>query len=154
MERERECGNSVRKRQLCSGDVGFVTWRSSSSPSPLLHEGFTFQFGIHPGCPPPSANPFFPPKSLLPKNSLDHYNALVRRKNCIFSKGSLYSGAWSEKIFDVQMKKKSFFFMDGCRGHDWGISVKLILSSSIRFFFQEIAVGIKDCPLIFWRLNI
>ena len=30
MERERECKNSVRKRQLCSGDVGFDTWRSSS----------------------------------------------------------------------------------------------------------------------------
>ena len=30
MERERECQNSVRERQRCSGDVGFVTWRSSS----------------------------------------------------------------------------------------------------------------------------
>ena len=30
MERERECQNSVRERQLCSGDVGFVTWRTSS----------------------------------------------------------------------------------------------------------------------------
>ena len=30
MERERECQNSVRERQLCSGDVGFVTWRCSS----------------------------------------------------------------------------------------------------------------------------
>ena len=29
-ERERECRNPVRERQLCSGDVGFVTWRSSS----------------------------------------------------------------------------------------------------------------------------
>ena len=29
-ERERECLKSVRERQLCSGDVGFVTWRSSS----------------------------------------------------------------------------------------------------------------------------
>ena len=30
MDRERECRNPVRERQLCSGDVGFVTWRSSS----------------------------------------------------------------------------------------------------------------------------
>ena len=30
MEHERECQNSVRERQLFSGDVGFVTWRSSS----------------------------------------------------------------------------------------------------------------------------
>ena len=30
MERERGWRNSVRERQLCSGDVGFVTWRSSS----------------------------------------------------------------------------------------------------------------------------
>ena len=30
MEREREYQNSERERQLCSGDVGFVTWRSSS----------------------------------------------------------------------------------------------------------------------------
>ena len=30
LERERGWLNSVRKRQLCSGDVGFVTWRSSS----------------------------------------------------------------------------------------------------------------------------
>ena len=30
-ERERECRNSERDQQLCSGDVGFVTWRSSSN---------------------------------------------------------------------------------------------------------------------------
>ena len=30
LERERECRNSIRERQLCSRDVGFVTWRSSS----------------------------------------------------------------------------------------------------------------------------
>ena len=30
LERERESRNPVRKRQLCSGDVGFVTWRSLS----------------------------------------------------------------------------------------------------------------------------
>ena len=30
MERQRECRNPVRERQLCSGDFGFVTWRSSS----------------------------------------------------------------------------------------------------------------------------
>ena len=30
LERERECRNSVRERQLCSGDVDFVTWHSSS----------------------------------------------------------------------------------------------------------------------------
>ena len=30
LERERECRNPVRERQLCSGDVGYVTWRSSS----------------------------------------------------------------------------------------------------------------------------
>ena len=30
MERERERQNPVRERQLCSGDVGFVTWRSLS----------------------------------------------------------------------------------------------------------------------------
>ena len=30
MERERECQNLVREGQLCSGNVGFVTWRSSS----------------------------------------------------------------------------------------------------------------------------
>ena len=35
MERERECRNSVRKRQLCSGDVGFVTWRFSPLPPPF-----------------------------------------------------------------------------------------------------------------------
>ena len=29
LEREREWRNSVRERQLCSGDVGFVTLRSS-----------------------------------------------------------------------------------------------------------------------------
>ena len=33
MERERESRNPIRARQLCSGDVGFVTWRSSSSPA-------------------------------------------------------------------------------------------------------------------------
>ena len=30
MKREQECQNPVHERQLCSGDVGFVTWRSSS----------------------------------------------------------------------------------------------------------------------------
>ena len=30
LERERGWRNSVRERQLCSGDVGFITWRSSS----------------------------------------------------------------------------------------------------------------------------
>ena len=29
-EWKRECQNPVRKRQLCSGDVGYVTWRSQS----------------------------------------------------------------------------------------------------------------------------
>ena len=33
LEWERECRNPVRERQLCSGDVGFVTWRSSSYTS-------------------------------------------------------------------------------------------------------------------------
>ena len=36
MERERGWLNSVRKRQLCSGDVGFVTWRSSSYTTSLF----------------------------------------------------------------------------------------------------------------------
>ena len=30
VERERECRNLVRERQLRSEDVGFVTWRSPS----------------------------------------------------------------------------------------------------------------------------
>ena len=30
LEPEQECRNPVRERQLCSGDVCFVTWRSSS----------------------------------------------------------------------------------------------------------------------------
>ena len=30
LERERECRNPLRERQLCSGDVGYVTWRSPS----------------------------------------------------------------------------------------------------------------------------
>ena len=33
MERELECQNLVLERQLCSADVGFVTWRSSSYAS-------------------------------------------------------------------------------------------------------------------------
>ena len=36
MERERECIDSVRERQLCSEDVGFVTWRSSSYAFKIL----------------------------------------------------------------------------------------------------------------------
>ena len=32
LERERESRNSVRERQLCSGDNGYVTWRSPSYP--------------------------------------------------------------------------------------------------------------------------
>ena len=31
LERERECRNPVHKRQLCSGDVGYVIWRSPSN---------------------------------------------------------------------------------------------------------------------------
>ena len=34
MERERESRNPVRERQPRSGDVGFVTWRSSSFTPP------------------------------------------------------------------------------------------------------------------------
>ena len=31
MEREQESRNPIGVRQLCSGDVGFVTWRSLST---------------------------------------------------------------------------------------------------------------------------
>ena len=38
LERERECQNLVRERQLCSGDVGSVTRRSSSNiPAKILN---------------------------------------------------------------------------------------------------------------------
>ena len=39
LERERKCQNPVRERQLCSGDVGHVTWRS---PSCICRRGAAF----------------------------------------------------------------------------------------------------------------
>ena len=39
MERERESQNPKRALQLCSGDVGYVTWRSPSyALVPLIQE--------------------------------------------------------------------------------------------------------------------